>query len=486
MKNEKKETEFTVLIREGILCPFSTKDGNFWITINEEGHHQTFPLTNSRQVVMALKSIYKRLTGERITSKICEDAIEELEEHAYEHRISSNLAHRFVYRDGEILYDMDGYSGKAVKISAEGYDDEVVTPPQMFIQNSTYAPQVRPDQNTEAEELPELLARHFNLKDESEVNLFAIYVVSTFLSPIINVPILILNGEKGSSKSTALRRLEQIVDPKTIDLTGAPKSDADLEIRLHNNCFITLDNLSFLSKKTSDLLARSVTGGSASRRQLYTDSNEISLNLKCMVALNGIGMIAREADLLDRALMFTFTRIDEKEIKTEKELQVAFAEDLPKILGAIFLCVSAVLADEDEVVVERKTRMADFFEAAVKIGRVFSMDDEETAELLWKNHEFVNNQTLCENIVAQCLEEFMLKLKEYRGSVTELLGKLYEVAENNNIKLSSLPGQPNVLSRRLNEIKSNLETIGIFYEIKNNGSFREIHIWKQAKKRRQK
>ena len=132
--------------------------------------------------------------------------------------------------------------------------------------------------------------------------------------------------------------------------------------------------------------------------------------------------------------------------------------------------------------VERKTRMADFFEAAIKIGRVFSMEDEETAELLWSNHEFVNRQTLCENIVAQCLEEFMLKRKEYKGSVTELLGKLYEVAENNNIKLSSLPGQPNVLSRRLNEIKSNLEMAGIFYEVKNKGSFREIHVWKKAKK----
>lgn len=482
MRSEKTQANLSLLIEKGALCPFATKDGNFWITITEDGHHQTYPLTESRQVIMALKSLHKRLTGERITTKNCIEAIEELEVEAYEHRLSTNLAHRFVYQDGEILYDMDGFNGVAVKISAEGYDDEVKTPPQMFIQNSTYAPQVHPDKSTDAEELPELLARHFNLKDEAEIRLFAIYVVSTFLSPIINVPILLLNGEKGSSKSTALRRLERIVDPKTIDLTGAPKSDADLEVRLHNNCFITLDNLSFLSKKTSDLLARSVTGGSASRRRLYTDSNEITLDLKCMVALNGIGMIAREADLLDRALLFTFSRINEKEIKTERELQESFEKDLPKILGAIFLCVSAVLGDEDEVVVERKTRMADFFEVAIKIGRVFSMKDEETAELLWRNHKFVNRQTLCENIVAQCLEEFMLKRKEYKGSVTELLGKLYEVAENNNIKLSSLPGQPNVLSRKLNEIKSNLEMTGIFFEVKNKGSFREIHIWKKVKK----
>lgn len=221
MKNEKTKSSLSLLIEKGALCPFSTKDGNYWLASNEEGRHQTYPLTESRQVIMSLKSLYKRLTGEVITTKACLEAIEELELFAYEHRISSNLAHRFAYRDEEIIYDLDGYNGVAVKISAEGYDDEIATPPQTFIQNSTYRPQVRPDKSTEAEDLPELLLKHFNLKDEAEARLFAIYVVSTFLSPIINVPILILNGEKGSSKSTALRRLEQIVDPKTIDLTGA-------------------------------------------------------------------------------------------------------------------------------------------------------------------------------------------------------------------------------------------------------------------------
>lgn len=478
-----KETELSILIGEGVLTPFSTPDGGYWLTVDNGGFQHTYRLAESNEVIMVLKSIFKQRTDEAPSTKLCLEYMEELQLYAYEHKTTSNLAHRIICKDNCIYYDLDTAKGTAIKISIEGYED-IKTPSKTFIQNSTYAPQVKPDEETEAEDLPELVAKHFNLKGEDNIFLFSIYLVSAFVSPLINVPILILNGEKGSSKSTVLRRIEQIVDPKTIDLTGAPKSDADLEVRLNNNFFITLDNLSFLSKKTSDLLARSVTGGSASRRQLYTDSNEITLNLRCLVALNGIGMIAREADLLDRALLFKLERLGENEVKTEKELRESFEEDLPKFLGAIFLCVSNVLADENEVRVQKKTRMADFFDMAVRIGRVFGLEDEETSRLLWKNHEEVNRQTLSENLVAQCLEEMMSNRKEYTGSVTQLLGKLCEIAEENNIKPSLLPGQPNVLSRRLNELKSNLETVGIYFEIKNVGSFRQIHIWKKEKKKK--
>lgn len=91
MENGKTKARLSFLLEKGALCPFSTKDGNYWITINEDGHHQTDPLTESRQVIMSLKSLYKRLTGEVITTKACIEAIEELELYAYEHRISSNF-----------------------------------------------------------------------------------------------------------------------------------------------------------------------------------------------------------------------------------------------------------------------------------------------------------------------------------------------------------------------------------------------------------
>ena len=44
----------------------------------------------------------------------------------------------------------------------------------------------------------------------------------------------------------------------------------------------------------------------------------------------------------------------------------------------------------------------------------------------------------------------------------------------------NLPTQPNVLSRKLNQARTNLEEeYGIKYEIKNSGPNRKITIWKE-------
>lgn len=485
MNKKKKDSSKIVkaLIEEKVLRPFSTPDGKYWIEVDDGETRKVFnPRDND--FLMVLRDLTKQWDGEGLSVGDCMNEIADLEFYAYKHPIKRNLAHRIAYsRTGNwICYDANANQRRAFKIDANGYRN-IKTPSMTFQQNSTYAPQVDPDSNTEAYELPKLVRKHFRLKNDDDSLLFCIYLVTTFLNPIVNVPILILQGEKGSSKSSVLRRIERIVDPKSTDVMGAPRNDADLEIRLNNNYFTTLDNLSYISKRTSDLLARAITGGSSSRRQLYSNTKEVTLNLQCVIALNGIGLVATEADLLDRSIVFKLERIPQSEIKTEKELEETFAEDLSKILSAIFLCISKVLADNEPVTLQKRTRMADWFETAVKIGRIFGLKDEKTSKLIWKNQKEVNRQTLGENLVAQCLQELMSSRDEYFGSVTQLLGDLCDIAEKNAIKSSLLPGQPNVLSRRLNELKSNFESNGLFFEIKNVGAFRRIHIWKKEKKK---
>ena len=482
----KKQTDIIEeLIKEKILIPFSTQGRKLWIEVRDEESVKVF-CPNDNQFQMLLRDMLYDYSGEIPPSGEFLNQIAKLTILAYKHVIARELTSRIAFSSRNWLcYDLDANRGLAYKISAEGYED-IRTPSMVFRQSSTYAPQVEPDRDTEAEELPGLVKKHFRLQTDEDYILFSIYLVTAFLKPLVNVPLLILQGEKGSSKSSILRRIEQVVDPKTTDIMGAPRSDSDLEIRLNNNYFTTLDNLSFLTKRTSDLLARAITGGATSRRQLYTDADELTLNLSCVIALNGIGMVATEADLLDRSIVFKVNRIPQSEIRTEKDLKAAFDEDLPKFIGAIFLCISAVLADEKPVTLQKRTRMADWFEIAIKVGRIFGLEDDETAKIIWENQKAVNQQALGENLIAQCLIELMSSRNEYLGSVTQLLGDLCDIAERNAIKNSLLPGQPNVLSRRLNELKSNLETAGIFFEIRNIGAFRQVHIWKTAKQRKSK
>ena len=125
--------------------------------------------------------------------------------------------------------------------------------------------------------------------------------------------------------------------------------------------------------------------------------------------------------------------------------------------------------------------MADNFELMVKAGRFLGLDDEEVSELIWKNQSKVNKVTIEDNSAAMCLLQFMEDREDYCGSVKDLWESLQQVAELNNIGKAFLPSQPNVLSRRLNQVKSNLEQeYGIFYEIKNSGPHHKITIQKKT------
>lgn len=71
----------------------------------------------------------------------------------------------------------------------------------------------------------------------------------------------------------------------------------------------------------------------------------------------------------------------------------------------------------------------------------------------------------------------------FTGTVSNLLTVLNQVAEVEQIDTTSKlwAKEPNVLSRRLNEIKSNLELEGIYYKISQKNHGRVIEIVKIPK-----
>ena len=94
------------------------------------------------------------------------------------------------------------------------------------------------------------MRKHFNLSSDREVKLLTLYLVTSLWGLRINHPILVLTGEKGSSKSSSFKKLEELIDPKSSELgSGIPRGSDGLEVRLYNGYFVTFDNLSSLSRK---------------------------------------------------------------------------------------------------------------------------------------------------------------------------------------------------------------------------------------------
>lgn len=436
----------------------------------------------SPQFVVQFKKLYYTYYNELLSSQdvqyICE-----LIEILYADKAEMVEVCKRIYNDGQIYaYELNAEDGTAVWIENGEISIEQVEG-IIFKHSANYANQVTPNLDVDHMKLLDYIGKHFNIQKDSEKKLLALYLVTSLWGLVINHPALILTGEKGSSKSTTLRKLERLIDPKTSDLGGIPKGADGLELRLANSYFVPIDNLSSLSRNRSDTLARAITGGSETKRALYTNMDEIVLDIKCVVALNGVTVVAKESDLLDRSVILKLSRISSKSIRTEEELWNEFEQDRPAILGCCFQILALALNDTEPIHTEEKIRMSDFHVACIRSGRALNIPETEVSRILWANQKSVNRYTIDENMVALCVLELMQDRKKYTNSMTGLLEELKLIAEDNGMSSKVIPETPNHLRIRLDKVKSNLQTeYGIVYDVKNVGTFKKICIEKKCKK----
>src|SRR5262249_23787156 len=150
-----------------------------------------------------------------------------------------------------------------------------------------------------------------------------------------NYPVLALAGEQGSGKTSLVRLLGSLIDPRSPQLRSLPSEERDLIVAARHAHFISFDNISGLSDDMSDAICRLSTGGGHGERRLYTNEEEATFEGRRPVCLNGIEDVATRPDLVDRALMLLLVAIASDVRRDEKELDQEFAKEAPSIFGAL-------------------------------------------------------------------------------------------------------------------------------------------------------
>src|SRR5262249_4859696 len=148
-------------------------------------------------------------------------------------------------------------------------------------------------------------------------------------------PVLAVNGEQGSAKSTLCDYLRDLVDPNAAPRRRPPRNSQDLTIAASNSWVVGLDNLSGLPGWLSDDLCNLATGGGFATRELYSDGDEKLFNATRPVLLNGIEDIAQRPDLADRSVGVTLSAVPDGGRRTEGELRPAYERVRPGVLGAM-------------------------------------------------------------------------------------------------------------------------------------------------------
>jgi hypothetical protein len=96
------------------------------------------------------------------------------------------------------------------------------------------------------------------------------------------------------------------------------------------------------------------------------------------------------------------------------------------------------------------------------------------------NQDRANEEALSSHPVAAAVLALMKSQNKWVSSVSKLLKELEEVAELEkiNTRVRTWPKDAHVLSKRLKEVKSNLEEVGIYYDIRHGGDAKKITIEK--------
>jgi hypothetical protein len=346
--------------------------------------------------------------------------------------------------------------GCVVTVVAGGWGLES-NPPVLFRQFPNLKPLPDPRRGGSVKEL----IAYVNLKTNRDKRLFTAYAV-TVLLPHIGRPIFNASGAMGSGKTTLQRLLKRLVDPTAPETVRF--DPRDFLQKASHAYLVMLDNQNTIPEWGADTLCRLVTGEADSKRRLYTDDEDVIIELRRAVLLNGINVPTDRGDVLDRSLVVELERISDRERVTEEELWERFEEEHPELLGALFDVLSKSIVRKPSIKLSRRPRLADWGEYAAAVYEVMGWG-AETFLHDWDEVVKVQNQaTLDGSPVAQAIIKFMEDEEEYTGTSSELHSKLEGVAESLRVSVvrdKAWPKSARWLWRRIKEVLPLLAAAGI-------------------------
>lgn len=398
-----------------------------------------------------------------------------------------------------IWLDLSDDLWRAVHITPDGWEI-VDNPPILFKRyNSQQAipTPIMPESGKEIEIASKLLDYVNISKDDEQTKLSYLCTAISYLIPLIPHPMLVVYGPQGSAKSWAFRFIKQLIDPAVPQLLRPPRDDAELIQQLDHHWFAPYDNLTIMKVWMSDIFCTAVTGGGFSKRQLYTDDDDIVYDFKRCVGLNGINPAARRGDLLDRSILIGVTRIPEKQRREEAEIQASFNKEKPAILGAFLNIVSKALKIYPNIKPVGLFRLADFTRYGCAIAEALGKTSADFIKAYESKVESQTEEAINAEPVAVVLFDFLEKYfvkdestgkpvrEKWEGTPAQLYQIITGRAGDLGIKTDShspWPRAPNAFTRKLNEIYSSMSAVGYEIDIRP-GTPRKIviTIGRQAK-----
>lgn len=441
-----------------------------YATVAVDGHFESFAVRSSaykRHLLKLYGARYQQVIddgGTKITipgspsSQALADALNSVE--AIAGTASEKVpAVRIGEHEGRVVIDLGTPDWSAVVIGPTGWTI-VPRSPCPFVRPAGLRPLPVPLKGGKITELRPFL----NIAGDDDFRLSVAWLLAC-LKPKGPFPIMVVNGEQGAAKSTFCRVLRRLVDPNAADLRSPPKDERDALIAARNGWVLGYDNLSYVDGDQSDWFCRIATGGGFATRALYTNNEEVLIDVCRPVLLNGIPSLASRPDLADRAVALTLPTMTAEARRPEAAFWAEFDVAAPRILGALFDGVSMALRNRATATLPRLPRMADFALWSAAGFPAFGWKPVQFVDAYEANRARGIEEVIEADPLAMAVLEIVAERSSYIATATALLAEINLKVATDVSRDKTWPKNARSLSSRLRRLAPALRSQGIEIEL---------------------
>lgn len=457
---------------------FHTPDGRAYADIPVSSGRRTFEISDQGGCGDWLRNLWFKETRNAPCQEALRSAVRTLAAVAQQEGPQHAVHIRVGAHDGCYYLDLADDAGYLVKFSNEGWE-VASSAPVRFVRPRGILPLPVPEKGGSLE-------RHLfpllNLRNQTQQVLVTLWLVNCLLaSP--NYRVLVLQGEQGSSKSRTTRTLRDLLDPNVAPLRAPPRNERELVISAINGHLLAFDNVSSLSQEMSDAFCRLATGTGLAPRRLWTGREEELMTAVKPIILNGIEQFVSSEDLADRSTVIGLQPIPSDLYRTNTDLDAAFKQLWPRILGALLDVAVHGLRRINRLEAKPLSGMPDFDRMAMACETALWPAGTYARAFVENRQEAVDagiEANLCAAAVLTMMGEAALRavravetvrpsnIQLWKGTAASLLQEL----DNRNSALMrsrEWPKNPRQLAGRLRRARPLLRHKGIEIEFREEG-----------------
>ena len=428
---------------------FHDERGDGYVRVDSDGVQKTFKL-KGRDFRRWIAGRYWQQYRNAANNEALQNALNVLEAKANHEGQEIELHNRFAVAGDSIFIDLCDDKWRAVCVSKEGW--KIVPCPVLFRRYVHQKALPTPERGGSLDGLDGFM----NIKSADDRTLVRAWLVASVMESVPR-PALTFHGPQGSAKTTGGRVLRRLIDPSISECLGFPKDDTELAQLLDHHAVPLLDNVRKVGDQAADTLCRAVTGGAFSKRELFSDAEDVIFRFRRALILNGINIPTHAPDLLDRMQLIELERVPAKERLTERQFWSEFDAELPALFGALLDSVSIMLRTQFNA--PELPRMADFAELGARWAEGSGIGGEEFLEMYSDNVSRQIEEALESDSVGCAIRE-LAKVGRFEGTPSALLKRLNE-RRNGEAAPSDWPKRAESLGKRIKVLQTTLHDSGI-------------------------